>query len=97
MDRDISKDTPARSRLSGAAPAGYRLDDLYLFALLGELEAANEDEPVVADEALFGGWVRVGCGRVLHGGLLSRLSGLRGSFYLPAGAFPFDVTSSYTV
>jgi hypothetical protein len=76
---------------------GYGLDDPDLFAVLGQLVVADVDEAVVADEALFGGWVRVGCGRVIHGGLLSRLSGLRGSFYLPAGAFSFDVTSSYTV
>jgi hypothetical protein len=34
--------------------AGYGLDDLCLFALLGQLEASDEDEPVVADEALVG-------------------------------------------
>ncbi len=41
--------------LSGAAPARDRLVDLDLFALLGHFEAADEDEPFVADEALFGG------------------------------------------
>jgi hypothetical protein len=80
-----------------AAPARVRGHDLYLFAFLGQFEASDKDEAAVADKALFGRWVRVGCGRVIHGGLLSRLSGLRGSFYLPAGAFSFDVTSSYTV
>jgi len=39
---------------------------------------------------LVGGWVRGVRGRLIHGGLLSRLSGLRGSFDLPAGAFPID-------
>jgi hypothetical protein len=37
---------------------------------------ADVDDALVAGEALgVGGW----CGKVLHGGLLSRLSGLRGA------------------
>jgi hypothetical protein len=43
-------------RLSAAAPARDRLYDFYLFALLGKLEAADENEPVVAGaRTLFGG------------------------------------------
>ena len=45
---------------------------------------------IVALVVVFGGWARFGCGRVIHGGLLGRLSGLRGSYHLPAGAFLFD-------
>ena len=48
-----------------AAPTRHSYDDLDLFALLGQLKAADKDEPVVADEALFGGWVREGCARLL--------------------------------
>jgi hypothetical protein len=37
---------------------------------------------------LLSGWVRVGCARLVHGGLPSRLSGLRGILGgLPAGPF----------
>jgi hypothetical protein len=38
---------------------------LDLFAFLGHLQASDEDEPIVADEALFGEWVHEGCARLL--------------------------------
>jgi hypothetical protein len=44
---------------------------------------------------ILGRWLRVGCARLIHGGLLSRLSGLRGSFDFPAGAFLYVILSSH--
>jgi hypothetical protein len=61
-----------------AAPAGDGQDNLDLFVGVILDQMADVDHTLVAGEALgsgVGGW----CGKVVHGGLLSRLSGLRGA------------------
>jgi hypothetical protein len=66
----------------GAAATGDGLEDLSLFAVLFDHVADVDDALVAGARALFGGWVRVGCGRVLavHSDLprLRLWAGLRG-------------------
>jgi hypothetical protein len=73
-----------------ATAAGQCLDPLYLFAGLLVEDGVTEVDVTVQARVrvilLFGRWVWFGCGRVIHGGLLSRLSGLRG-VSAPAGPF----------
>jgi hypothetical protein len=84
----------------GAAATRHGLEDLDLFAGTGVLDKmADVDDALVTDvrsSFAFGGWVRFGCGRVIHGGLPDRLSGSRGAL-TPAGPFPFPTTPSYYI
>jgi hypothetical protein len=76
-----------------AAAAWEGLEDLDLFAATGALDNMPDvDDALVAGVGAFktgvmrlygvvvllGRWVRVGCARLIHVNLLSRLAGLRG-------------------
>jgi hypothetical protein len=72
----------------GATSARNEVEVVDLFAVLFD-QAADVDDALIAGVGMFlafGGWVRVGCARLIHVNLLSRLAGSRGAA-TPAGPF----------
>jgi hypothetical protein len=76
-----------------AVPTHHSLKDLDLFAVLALDHVADEYPAVdtgvgalVLAVVILGRWVRVGCARLIHVNLLSRLAGSRGA-PTPAGPF----------
>jgi hypothetical protein len=81
-----------------AAAARNGLYDLDLFTGTGILDKMPDVHDAVQTDVrrFVGRWLWFGCGRVIHGGLPSRLSGSRG-VTAPAGPFTFYLELKHTL